>query len=788
MIALWIRLRSLFRRRLDRNLNDEMRFHVEMATQENLRAGMPEAQARAKAVTDFGNRTGITERSREMFTFGGLETLLKDIRYGCRVLAKNPGFSIAAIATLALGIGANVPIFSLVYGVLLRPLPYRTGDRLIVLHQQANRAGVKNFPFSVKEIEDYRADTHTLDSVVEHHSMNFLLLTGEGAERVDTAVVSANFFDVLGVKPLLGRAFVPEDEQHGADAVLILSNEYWRTRFGSDPAIVGRVFQMNNRPHTVIGVLPPIPQYPVENQVYMPTSQCPTRSSEQFISNRTSRMMTAFGRLKPGVTVPQAQADLTVIAKGMEQASPDAYPPSTGYGLEAAPLLKDLTRRAETTFLVLMGTAGLILLIACANVANLSLARLLKVEREISPRLAMGASRMRIVRQLLTESLLLSLAGGALGLALAPAGLQLLVKFAERFTTRAAEVRLDTPVLLFAMAISVVSGILFGLWPAFTSGRSIAEAVKLGGARATESRARQRLRSGLVVTQVTVSFLLLIGARLMIRSFLKLHDVNAGFDSRNLLTMRLSPNFTRYSTRQQSQELSERILTEVRAVRGASVVSMASGFPFNPAGIALGPQTVNFEIQGRVLPPGAPAQIVAVTTVSPDYFTAVGQPVLEGRAFTEHDDANSAAVVVINQAMARRRWPDSNPLGKRVSSNRGQTWGEIVGIVGDVHEYGLDRPAVDKVYVPVKQGGFASNLVIRTVADPMTVAGDIRAALRKVDPQIAVDRVSTVDALKQDSVASRDDDSAVFVCGIGAVDQRVRNRGNVGADGEPAGE
>src|SRR5882724_10478823 len=252
--------------------------------------------------------------------------LLQDIRYGLRVLQKNPGFALTAIVTLALGIGANAAIFSVVYGVLLRPLPYHDGGRLVVLRQQANRANLANVPFSAKEIFDYRDNNHTLDAVVEHHTMNFLLLGPDSAERVNTAVVSANFFDVLGVKPLLGRAFVAGDESHNADAVLLLSYEYWHGRYGGDPNILGKVFQMNNRPHTVIGVLPPIPQYPVENDVYMPTSQCPTRSSQRFIANRRARMMTAFARLKPGVPLDQAQADLATIAARLERDHPDAYP------------------------------------------------------------------------------------------------------------------------------------------------------------------------------------------------------------------------------------------------------------------------------------------------------------------------------------------------------------------------------------------------------------------------------------------------------------------------------
>src|SRR5579863_1973120 len=272
-----------------------------------------------------------------------LETILQDIRYGLRVLTKNPGFTFIAIVTLALGIGVNAAIFSVVYGVLLRPLPYQSGPRLVVLHQQSGQ--LPDVPFSPQEVFDYRDHNHTLDQVVEHHSMNFLLLGENSAERVNTAVVSANFFDVLGVRPLLGRTFVASDESKNANAVLVLSYGYWKTRHGGDPNIIGKVFQMNNRPHTVIGVLPPIPQYPVENDVYMPTSQCPTRSSQRFIANRRARMMTAFARLKPGVPLEQAQADLATIASRLEREYPDAYPKGAGYGVSVAPLQDDLTRR-----------------------------------------------------------------------------------------------------------------------------------------------------------------------------------------------------------------------------------------------------------------------------------------------------------------------------------------------------------------------------------------------------------------------------------------------------------
>jgi putative ABC transport system permease protein len=433
---------------------------------------MSPEEARLAAVRTVGGIEQIKEECRDARLGRAVETTLQDIRYGLRTLCKNPGFSCTAVITLALGIGVNTAIFSVVYGVLLRPLSYQHGGQLVVLHQQATRAHVADIPFSAKEIFDYRDHNHTLDAVVEHHTMSFLLLGKDTAERVQTAVVSANFFDVLGVRPLLGRTFVASDEAHDASAVLVLSYKYWQTRHGGNPNIVGKVFQMNNRPHTVIGVLPAIPQYPTESDVYMPTSQCPFRSSPTFIQNRQARMMNAFGRLKPGIPLNKAQADLATIASQLEKAYPDVYPKGSGYAMAAASLRDDLTRRARTTFLVLLGAAGFVLLIACANVANLLLARLLKLERELAVRAALGASKTRLVRQLLTESLLLSIGGGALGLTLAPSAVTLLAKFAERFTTRAAEIRIDAPVPVFTILVSLGTRLLFRsrtgsfLWPA----------------------------------------------------------------------------------------------------------------------------------------------------------------------------------------------------------------------------------------------------------------------------------------------------------------------------------
>ncbi len=746
--------RFLFRRpEVERDLDAELRYHVDRQTELNIGRGMMPAEARRQAAILVGGVEPLKDDCRDVRLGRIVETLSQDVRYGIRVLVKNPGFALTAILTLALGIGANTAIFSIVYGVLLRPLPYMQGNQLVVLHQNAPKAHVSDFPFSVKEIADYREGNHTLQGVVEHHTMNFLLIGKDTAERVETAVVSANFFDVLGVKPLMGRTFVAADDVLGGPAVLILTHKYWQSHQSGDPHIVGKVFQMNNRPHTVIGVLPPIPQYPSEADVYMPTSQCPTRSSARFISNRNFRMMTAFGRLKQGVTVAQAQADLSVVANNMVAANPGVYLAVDGYSLDATPLQTDLTSRARTTFLVLLGVAGFVLLIACANVANLLLARLLKLERELAVRAALGASRMRLVRQLLTESILVSLGGGALGLLLAPVALALLVKFAEQFTTRAAEVRMDAPVLLFTLLVSVGTGILFGLAPAISSGNWITEGFNQGG-RNTFSRGRQRLRSALVVAQVAVSVILLAGAGLMIRSFIKLQDVRPGFSPDRLLTMRMSPGFPPYNILTIRRQLADKLLAKIAAIPGVESSAMATSFPFNPVGIVNGPAANQFEIQSRPLTAGQATRTVDQRVVSANYFETIRQPIVKGRTFTAHDDEKEAPrVAIINQTMARHFWPNEDPIGQHLSFDKGKTWTEIVGIAGDVKEYGLDHPIGDEVFNPY-QDFWAQRLVVRTAMDPQVVAPMLRNALHELDPLLAVDQVTTVERAEYDSMAS----------------------------------
>jgi putative ABC transport system permease protein len=744
----------LHKDKVERDMDQELRFHVEMEIEGNVRRGMSLPEARREALLRFGGVEKFKEECRDVRGAPLIESLLQDVRYGARILFRNPGFTLVAVLTLGLGIGANTAIFSVIYGVLMRPLPYKDGNQLVIVQQQAPLAHVLNVPFSVKEVQDYREQNQTLDAVVEHHSMSFTLLGGQEPQRVQTGVVSANFFDVLGVKPLLGRTFVAGDDEHGSDAVIVLSYQYWRQSHGGDPGIVGRTFQMNNRPHTVIGVLPPIPQYPNEQDVYMPTSHCPTRSSEQFMSNRNARMMSVFGRLKPGVPLAQAQADLSTLASNLQTQYPDSYPANRGYAASVVPLQEELTRRAKPTFLILLGTAGLVLLIACANVANLTLARLMRREREMAIRAALGAGRGRLIRQLLTESVLLSFAGGVLGLVLAAGGLQLLVSFAARFTTRAGEIRIDGFVLLFTLLVSVATGLIFGLMPAFSSDKNLTGALKEGGGRSSAGLKRQRVRNLLIVAQVGVSFILLIWAGLMMRSLIKLQNVNPGFDPERVLAMRISPNWSKYNTNDETLALLLRILDKARSEPGVLSAALGSTFPLNQLGITSGPFNRGFQIEGRPIPDGELLPQADFRTASTDYFETVRQPLVRGRTFSEGDKDKAPPVAVINQSTAQHRWGDEDPIGRRVSFDRGQTWLTVVGVVGDVRQYGLDREPADEIYIPLAQAQFGGNLLVRTAADPMSVAKLMREAVYEVDSDTAVDRVQTLEQVRSDAVAS----------------------------------
>ncbi|HEV2488259.1 MAG TPA: ABC transporter permease [Candidatus Acidoferrales bacterium] len=678
----------------------------------------------------------------------------QDCAYAFRMMSNNMGFTAIAVLTLALGIGANTAIFSVVNAVLLRPLPYKQGQQLIFIREQAKKMGIDDIGWSVPEIMDYRQQNQTLSSLVEYHSMYFTLYGHGDPDRVKTGVVSWNYFDMFGVKPILGRTFLPKDDEIGAPAVLVLSDEYWRNNFGADPNVVGKTFEMNDKVHTVVGVLPPIPQYPRENDVYMPTSACPFRSSKGHIENRDMRMMEVFGRLKPGVTVTQAQADFSTIATRLQSEYPKSYPEKIGYSIAASLLKSDLTKDAQPTLLVLLGAAAFVLLIACANVANLTLSRMARRERELAVRTALGAGRSRLLRQLLTESFLLALLGGAIGLFIAYGSLQLLTDFVARLSPRAREIQIDSGVLLFTLLAAFVTSIIFGTISALFSRVNLSSGLKEGTAGAGASQHRNRVRGVLIVSQVAFSFMLLIGAGLMLRSLFKMLQVNPGFVTQHALAMRISFNWSKYATSDQVKEVAKKIVDHIEAQPGVSSAAVSSSYPLEPDVLTAGPNTNNFQIEGRPLAPGEAPPMADTDSISPDFFRTLGIPLIRGREFFATDDAKAPKVAIINQSMQHHFWPSADPIGQRISFDDGKDWWQIVGVVSDVHDLGLDHSPMLQVYSPVAQDGGVGTLVIRSVADPAGMGQQLTNAVHDVDPTVAISGITTLDSARSESVAS----------------------------------
>lgn len=745
----WLRTRlsSLFRRsRYERELDSELGFHLDMLTEQHIAAGMPPDEARRAAARLFGQLDRVKDDVRETWLSRVFETFAQDVKYGIRNIARNPGFALVVVFTMSLGIGANTAIFSVVNGVLLKPIPYEKGDRLVVLHQRQPLASNAEIGFSYQEILDYRSAA-SIDGVVEFHNMWFILLGRPEPERLSTGVVSANFFDVLGVRPLYGRAFQTSDDSHGAPAVLVLSHAYWQRGFGGDPNVVGQVFRMNDRPHQVIGVLPPFPQYPLEVDVYMPTSACPFRSRPAAAEDREFRMMTAFARVRDGVALRKAQADLDIVAARLRQDHPDAYPASRGYEITATPLQYELTESFRTVLYVLLGTAAFVLLIVSASVANLMLARTVRREREIAVRAALGASRGRLARQFLTESTLLALLGGVCGLAVAAWGLDLLVAFSERFTTRASEITIDRTVLLYTFLVSVVTGLVFGSVPVLSG--KVAELTTLReGSRATQSR--QGMRSALIVVQVAASFMLLIGAGLMIRSLFKLQQVNPGIRTDNILTMRIDLNFTKYPNGRRA-DFWRQVEARMKSVPGVISAGGAGTFPLNERG----PFSSSVIVEGRAVPGDAPRPRVDVRLATPDYFSTVGQPLVSGRPFAASDERGREQVVIVNQTMARHYWPGENPIGMRISGDDGRTWSRIVGIAADTRQQ-LNEEPTDEVYLPMFQTEqLSTTWLVRSQVDPASMAKEIRTAVRAVDPDQPVENFRTLAEVRSASLAPR---------------------------------
>jgi putative ABC transport system permease protein len=742
-------LRRFFRRRLsDNDLIQEIELHLSEEIDDNVAQGMGAEEARRRAYLKFGNPTKVREETWKMNSIAPLESLLRNVRYAGRVLRRNPGYALLAILTLGLGIGANTAIFTVINGVLLRPLPYSHAEQIVHLDLTAAKLGPDPLGLSVQEVRDFKEQNHAFSDIAEYHSMTFTLLGSKDPERVVTGVVSGNYFDVLGVKPLFGRLLIPADESLTAPPVLVLSYAYWMKEFGGDRNILGRTFEMNDRVHTVVGVLPPLPEFPDPDDVYMPTTSCPFRSAPAMIANRDQRMLMGFARLKPGVTVAQANIDLASVARRLALEYPKSYPASEGIVPQATAVEQELTHAARPTFFILLAASGLVLLLACANLANIALSRQLQRSREIAIRMATGASQWNLFSQLLTESMMIALAGGIVGMGIAAVSSKLLIDYAAQMTTLAAGIRLDGSVLLFGLGVSLLAGLLFGVLPGYVASRVRLTSLGNAGERTAGSEVGTRMRSLLVTAQVTISFVLLICAGLMVRSLYNLLSVDPGFKTANVLSMQISLNWTKYQKSEASRNFFRQTLDRVQATPGVQSAALSMDVPLNST---MGPMSAGVVIEGQPLHPNEPVPQVNFELASPDYFRVLGIPLLGGRSFSPSDEIQTLPVVIVNARMAQHYWPNESPIGNRVvaGADDKKIWATVVGVVSDVHQYGLDKEPAETMYFPVDQAGLTSgHLLVRTRGNPLRMATQVAAIVHQIDPQQPVTEVRTLDQLR----------------------------------------
>ncbi len=716
--------------RIAGEIADELRHHEDLLTERLIGEGRSRAEARKEARRRIGNRARLQDVGYDVRGGGQLEALVQDLRYAGRRLMAAPAFACIAIVTLALGIGANTAIFSVAAGILLRPLPYPAANRLAMVWMDNSRINVREDWHSYPNYLDYNTRNTTFDAMAAFNR-RYLTLTGSGdPERLNGAHSSASLFDVLGVRPMLGRTYSAEEDQAGA-MVAVLSHGLWKRRFGARPDIVGRKIVLNGAAREVIGVMPDGFGFPSrDTQLWVPSP-----ATKEMRQRRTLVWLQVIGRIKPGVTVGQAQSDLERINADIVRTFPD----QKGYGIRVEDYRKQIVGRIEPALVALLGAVLFVLLIACTNVANLLLARASSREREVALRAALGAGHGRIVRQLLTESVLLGVLGGAAGLALGWIGVNAFVAMAPDDLPRLTDIAIDGRVLAFTTTIALLTGLLFGLVPALQMARTDPLHTLKEGGRAATSLGRA-LRRGLVVIEVALSVVLLVGAGLMIRSLTRMQQLNLGLHTDGVLSARVSLSGDRYREDAACAEFARRLVERAAALPGAERAATI-GTVF----LSATPNSTNFSIEGR--PEFKPEERVEVPvdSITPDYFRVLEVPLRAGRFFDQRDGADAPPVVIINETMARRFWRDENPLGRRIKygllSSRGR-WMTIVGVVADTRRTGYEADVRPETYVAQSQSpdvGLA--LLIRTTGEPTALVPSLRAALQEIDPLIPLESV-----------------------------------------------
>ncbi len=674
-----------------------------------------------------------------------MDHLRQDLQYALRRLLKNPGFTTVAVLTLALGIGANSAIFSVINAVLLRPLPFPDSDRLVGIYQVWK--GERQV-MSPANFIDLRAETQTLEDAAALDSTEFTLTGAGDPIRLRGAEVSASFFEVLRARPTLGRTFAPDENEPGKDKVIVLSHGLWQQRFGGRGDVVGSSLLLDGTPRTIVGIMPPGFSYPAGQDLWIPIEY-----TENTRKARGAWFLSAIARLKPGVSPDQSASEIATLGKNLEKAYPRE---NTDVGFTTFPLHEAIVGDLRPALLVLLGAVGFVLLIACANVANLLLARAVARETELAVRTALGAGRSRLIRQLLTESLVLGAAGGFAGLLIAFWGSDMLVALQPEGIPRLNEVAIDRHAVIFTMAISLVTGLVFGAIPVFQMTRgSLSISLKEGGRGNMAAAGSARLRGSLIVAEMALAVMLLAGAGLLIKSFGKLQSVDPGFRPQDTLSFELSLPRTTYKEDAQIVSFFERLSHSVESLPGVRTAGGVMGLPLS--GMRF---NISFKVGGR--PEAAPGQEPAmeVRVATADYLRTLGVPLKRGRFFTEADTADSPPVVILSEAAAEKYFPDEDPIGKRIemgwsrSTDKKRAGGEVVGIVGNVKELGLDEEFPAEIYLPMRQWPVGRmTIVARTAVPPMSLADEVKAAVRELDSNLPVNQIRTVEDVVAESIA-----------------------------------
>jgi putative ABC transport system permease protein len=739
---------------------EELAQHLEDVYERALRGGATEVEAKHIALLELPGDDLLQQemkrfkrpaREAPIVAAPGrlnlLADLLHDLRYAARMQRKNPGFTMVAVIALALGIGANTAIFSVVNTVLLRPLPYKDPERLVMVWEDASRHGYPRDTPAAANFVDWRDQNQVFENMAAIADESFNL-TGVGEpERLEGRRVSGNLFTLLGVEPQIGRVFTTTEDQPGAQRVVLLSYALWQRRFGGDGNIVGKPLTLNGESYIVIGVMPARFQFPSsDDEAWVPIALTP-----QDAVNRGRHYLQVIARLKPGVALGQAQTEMSTIATRLQQQYPQS---NADLGAAVTSLHEHLVGDIKPALLILLGAVGLVLLIACANVANLLLARAAVRQKEIAVRVALGARRWRLIRQFLTESVLLSTIGGIVGLAISYAGLVLLKTFIPENISQARDISIDYKVLGFTFLVSVLTGVIFGLAPAVQAARfNQIETLKEGGRDAATGGSGKRLRSLLVTSEVAISLVLLIGAGLLINSFLRLRNVDPGFRADNLLTMKIVLPEPKYEEFERRTAFYNDLVQRVQSLAGVRSAAVTTNLPLYRQG-----NSISVSIEGRPEPPPGQELIVVTRIVSPGYFDTMSIPLLRGRQLTEQDTERSPSVVLISETMARRFWPGEEAVGKRIAAGRARSpehWIQVAGVVKDVRQFELNAEPKPQMYLTYRQAGFFEprDLVVKTDVDPASMAATVRKAVWDVDKDQPVSNIRTMEEILADSIA-----------------------------------